>query len=206
MPSEEELARRRRHTLYLIAGGTVSLLLPLGGVLYLKMTDTTAPPASVRADDIFAHREGAAVRLQPAAGAAAPQPLAMPAAPPAVSSVPATSPPQESGLSMIRGGEDYFPGKSASPAPAPQPPPAPAAAAAPAPPRAIPAPRPAAAPKTLAMPQLKPAQGFGQVRSWFSGSGQPAGAAQPQAPVGAAPPDVNALIQQAVGSAQSTQR
>lgn len=195
--NEARQGERKRRTVYLVVGGALSLLLPLLGALYLKLSETPLPPGGVDASAVFARREGPAPRVQPASTPAAPKGSA-PASP---------APGSDSGLSMVRGGQDYYQ--------EPQPPaaaPAPAKAApAPAPaPKPIPQPKPAPAPApSFSFAKLKPTSGI-EVKSWFSGSKAqpPAAPAQMPAAAGQAAPDINALLKslpQAAGQAPGQQ-
>jgi len=194
MDSEQTEARqgeRRRRTAYLIVGGVLSLLLPLLGALYLKLSETAPPAGNVDAAAVFAHRDGPAPRLLPAAAPAAP---GQPAAAPPVPGPAPSAPGSESGLSMVRGGQDYY----QEPQPPPQPAPA-KAAPAPAPaPKPIPQPKAVEAPaSSFSFAKLKPVSGFG---SWFSkGQGSPAAGQKPAGPG----PDIGALMNSMRGSGGS---
>ena len=151
--SQEE--ERRRRTRYLIVGGAASLLLPLLGIAYIKLSEpTSVAPSGVR---IFAKHGEEPPVLMPAVKRSWPAPSSMlkPAA--------SASPSDGGSMAFIRGGSDYSPPEKAVAAAPEQkaPPPAPA------PPKETKAPpvtaalqpaKPASPPAV--MPKLKPGSGF----------------------------------------------
>jgi hypothetical protein len=166
-PEEEVQAARKTRTIMLMAGGAASLILPLCGVVYLRLTEAgsaRAPNTAV----MFEHREAGEAKINvtqtvtvPSGGlAAAPQ---------------ASLPGGDSSLGMVKGSNDYFQDKKAEP---------PAAST-----QAAKAPEPAPAPapektvvkkggkKPFAMPKLQGVKGF----SSFKGA-SPKGATAPGAP------------------------
>jgi len=72
---------RKKLTLWLIAGGVASLLLPLLAVIYLRITETRAVPGP-SGRDLFEHREGSEVKLTPTQVVVIPTNL--PASPPPI--------------------------------------------------------------------------------------------------------------------------
>lgn len=166
-PSDEvkELERKRR-TLYLMIGGAASLILPLLGALYIRMSDTQVKGPGGSGGAIFARRgvDGSpqlkvvpVLSAAPAAGSSAPSPAPIRQA--------AES--QAGGsLGFIRGGSDYSDNKAAPPAPAAAAPQKTEAAPAPAAPEQketqIPQPKTTAkaAARPVNAPKLKPTKGF----------------------------------------------
>lgn len=128
-PSAEELAARKKRTMLLLAGGAVSLVLPLAGVAYLRISESRqahAPTANV----VFDRREAneakinvsQTVAINNATSAAGPGSPAAPAG---------------GSLGFVKGSNEYYTEKKEAPAPstptvaaaapAPEPEPAPAA-------------------------------------------------------------------------------
>lgn len=202
-PSVEdaEIARNRR-TLYLIVAGVLSLLVPLVGVLYLKLSDNSRGGTPGSAGIVFSRRMAGddPPTLNPAAAAAAASALrgiVTTAAPKMNSPLPVAAPESSArasggSLSFLRGGEDYY-GDGDTQLPVGQTPPqqqqaeAPAAGGSGASPAGAASPAaattPAASPKTgqkaFVMPKLKPSSGFSDFKSRgtsLSGLGAPAGA------------------------------
>lgn len=195
---EDRQAQRRKRTLYLVVGGVLSLVLPLLGLIYFKLSETQVFSGNVDPNAVFARREGLSARIQPAGAPAAPS------SPPGAAAATGTPLPvsqgAESGLSMIRGGNDYYQEKTQptpTPAPAPVKPPPVAPPAAPAKTAA------ATGPQPFSMAHLK-ATGLGDVRSWFSG-GSPRPSSAPGRPQAQAQgtqqaPNINALLNAAPGA------
>lgn len=101
MSDFEEAERvRARKTKLLIAGGVVSLVLPLLGVAYIKITDTSANslPISVQGA-VFDRRETTSQAITPVTAA---QPMAAAPAPPVPGQKPGGS------LGFISGGNEYY--------------------------------------------------------------------------------------------------
>lgn len=111
---EELEAERKKKTFLLMAGGALSLLLPLLGVLYLKLTDSSGSrPLSSGGTLVFdRHTAGSDPRITPAglpaAGAEAAPRVGGPAG--AAAGAP------QSSLSMIVAGSDYYKEPAAAPA------------------------------------------------------------------------------------------
>lgn len=165
---EKELLRSRR-TLFLLLGGAASLLLPLGAILYLKLTDPSAGRNGPQAAVLFEKRgyDGQSAsnsKITPAMTPAVNGGL--PNAPAGADGKPGVSPavPAGSSLSMVRGGEDMY----EKPAPAP-PPPAPKpqvqAKAPPPPPEPEPEPAPQPTARAFQPPKLKSSGNFTQFKS-----------------------------------------
>lgn len=211
-PSEQEVQEgRKKRTLLLLAGGAVSLVLPLLGILYIRMNEAKtarAPDSSV----MFDRRENGESKVSvsqtvaivnPAASASGSSSL------PVAGGVTVTpAPGSGSSLDFVKGGENntYFQDKSAAPAASTRT--APAASAAPAA-----EPEPAPAPKTVAqkggkkafnMPKLQGTKGFS---SFKGGSPKPsggqgmAGVADPQAGKGGG--DMAELLKNVPGGADN---
>jgi len=118
--SEDKIIQRNRRTLYLLAGGAASLLIPLLGVLYIRMSDTSAAPAG-NTPHAFA-RHDPADRLKAAttpAPSVRPAPSSLSAAPPAPGSQGAVERPTGDSLGFIKGSGEYFPTEAPQAAPAP---------------------------------------------------------------------------------------
>lgn len=76
----EKLLQRRRRTLYLLAGGAVSLLLPLAGIAYLKLQEAPVPAGPTGSlEGVFDRRDAEAPRYVKAPEEAAS--VALPAKP-----------------------------------------------------------------------------------------------------------------------------
>ncbi len=101
---EEQEARRKRWTVYLVAGGVLSLLVPLLVVLYIRLSESPAAgPAAARPG--FVPRENWGAKVKPAV---TPAPTAKSQAAPAGDS-----------LGFVKGGSEYYPPAPARPAPEP---------------------------------------------------------------------------------------
>lgn len=165
---------RRKRTVWLIAGGAASLLLPLLGAVYLHVSSTAGAAGPSGRNDVFEHRDAGDKRLVPSQAAvpvsalAAPPPSSLPAAGGQTQSAAGSS------LDFIKPGAEMSSKFGDAPKAAT------ATAAAPPPPVvAAPAPAPAAAKapakkgkKDFSMPKLQPTRGF----SSMGGKGSAAGA------------------------------
>lgn len=189
-PSDEEreIARNRR-TLYLVIGGVLSLLVPLLGALYLRMSDRSFMNAGGTGAIIFSRRAAGdkAPSLTPNMAAASVGIGRVTEAAPKMNSPMPVAAPESSArdggdsLSFLRGGEDYYGDGSSQPPPPQQqepasPPPAEPPTQAQAAAKAAPAAK--AGPKPFAMPKLKPSSGFSDFKGGgrlSPGSGAPAG-------------------------------
>ncbi|MDE2489827.1 MAG: hypothetical protein KGM24_03215 [Elusimicrobia bacterium] len=167
-PEAEELRLRKKRTLWLLAGGALSLLLPLLGALYLHWSQSEAVHGPSGRDDVFDRRDGA--KLTPTQAVVV-QPVYQTS--PAAAAAGGTQKAPESSLDFIRPAAELKPPPaSAGTAPAPK------AAAAPKTARETaaktkPAPenkKPAAA---FVMPKLQPTRGFTSMQG-FGQSAQPA--------------------------------
>lgn len=166
-PEEEIQAVRKKRTVLLLAGGAASLLLPLLGVVYIRMSEakTARPPDS---SVMFDRRESGDAKVNVSQTVTiinpAPSEAGRPSSLPVAGQQTVTTAPGGSSLDFVKGGgtSNYYQDKAASAAPA-----ASTQAAAPA---APPAPAPeAAAPKTaaakggkkaFAMPKLQGTKSF----------------------------------------------
>lgn len=178
-PEQEVLDARRKRTVWLLAGGAASLILPLLGVLYMRMNEakTARPPDS---SVTFERREKGEEKVNVSQTVTIVAPPS--AGNPAQSSLPVAggmtvtpAPGGGSSLDFVKGGANnsYYQDKAAAP-----PPSAPAAAAPPAPPPPVAEP----AAKTVAqkggkkafnMPKL---QGTKSFSSFKGASPKPTGA------------------------------
>ncbi len=202
-PFEEERKARSQRTLYLLIGGLLSLLIPLLGVAYLKLTEGSSPRL-VSGQAIFAQRRDLSprARITPAQVPAAPAAVRAQAAP-APSSPPAADKAKPRGgdsLSFIRGDRELFEEKPQAQAPQ--------ADKAPAPekeegkkPKAAQGAKPAK--KPFAMPKLKPSSGFTDFKS-KGGLGLGAQKNQVQESPQDIPPDMQKMLKDLPAGAQGT--
>lgn len=157
-PEDVEQARKKR-TVWLMAGGAVSLLLPLLGVVYLHWSASSGAGGPSGRNDVFERRDVTEKRLTPSQ-TAVPSPLGA-----------ATSPLPTQAMTGAGGGSSLDFVKSNQDLAGRQPAPAPAAPAAAPPPLPAPEPAPQAASaksktpakkakKDFAMPKLQAARGF----------------------------------------------
>lgn len=178
-PEEEVLAARKKRTILLMAGGAASLLLPLVGVVYIRMSEakTARPPDS---SVMFDRRESGDAKVNVSQTVTiinpAPAEAGRPSSLPIAGQQTVTTAPGSSSLDFVKGGgtSNYYQDKAAA---------APAAAstqAAAPPPAPAPAPEPEA-PKTaakkagkkaFAMPKL---QGTKSFSTFKGGSPKPTG-------------------------------
>lgn len=146
---------RKKLTIWLIAGGVASLLLPLLAVIYLRITESRAVPGPSGRNDLFEHRDGSEAKLTPS------QPVVIPRSqaaspPPFADARPAA--PGGSSLDFIKTNAETRPPASAPPpvaAQAPAPPPEPAVAA-----KSTSKTAAKGAKKDFAMPKLHATKGF----------------------------------------------
>lgn len=178
-PEQEVLDARRKRTVWLLAGGAASLILPLLGVLYMRMNEakTARPPDT---SVTFERREKGEEKVNVSQTVTIVAPPA--AGNPAQSSLPVAGgmtmapAPGGSSLDFVKGGANntYYQDKAAAPPPAA--PPAAAAPAAPPPPVAEPAPKTVAqkgGKKAFNMPKL---QGTKTFTNFKGASPKPTGA------------------------------
>ncbi len=179
LPEQEALDIRRKRTIWLMAGGAASLILPLLGVLYMRISEakTARPPDS---SVMFDRREKGEEKVNISQTVVAPAALAAPGAsslPIAGGMTAAPASGNGSSLDFVKGGANntYFQDKAAAPA-------AEAEAAPPPPPAAGPSGPIPPASKTVAqkggkkpfnMPKL---QGTKQFSNFKSASPKPTGA------------------------------
>lgn len=127
-PEQEVQEGRKKRTYLLLAGGAVSLLLPLGGVVYLRISESKAVRAPGQAASVFDRREGGEAKVVITQTVAINQAVAVPAG---TSSLPTpggpTAAPAGSSLDFVKGGTGaYFqdgkekaePPKASTPTPA----------------------------------------------------------------------------------------
>lgn len=172
-PEQEVQEGRQKRTVLLMAGGAFSLILPLLGVVYIRMNESKAaraPNASVT----FEHREGGDAKLSPTQTVTINPAVAVPAA--SQSSLPVAGQPgmtpapgSGSSLDFVKGGNSYYQDNKAAEAPKASSAPA---AAAPAP---APEPAPVAkaadkkgAKKPFVMPKLQGTKSFSNFKSGSS--------------------------------------
>lgn len=113
----------RKRYLYLTISGVVSLILPLLGIAYLRMSDNLQPIRKNQVSAVFSRRAGdplAKKKILPAKTSAAPLPNPLTVEVIKTSSQPAPKQPEggltQDSLSFIRGGGEYY--KEKKPAPA----------------------------------------------------------------------------------------
>ena len=176
MPTPEEEAQegRKKRTVLLLAGGAASLILPLLGVIYIRMNESKAatPPNAAM---MFDRREGGDVKvnvsqtvtINQAVAGAAPGPSSLPVA----GQAGMTPAPGSSSLDFIKGNNTYFQDKTAE---------APKTSTATAPPVAA-APEPTPAPKATSKKGAKKEfyspklQGTKSITNFKSSSPKPTG-------------------------------
>ncbi len=142
-PEEEAQEGRKKRTYLLLAGGAVSLLLPLGGVVYLRMNENKAANGPGQAASVFDRREAGDAKVAVTQTVTINQAVAVPAGAAGTSSLPTpggpTAAPTGSSLDFVKGSGNYYqeakekaeapkPSTPAAAAPAPEPEPAPAPA------------------------------------------------------------------------------
>jgi len=168
MSDQDDNPERRKRTVWLLAGGAASLILPLLGALYLIRGGSGANAPSGRGD-VFERRDSGEKKLVPTQAVVPPSALATPT--PAASSLPAgggkLERPVGSSLDFIKPGAELSAkmtetpkaatATAAAPAPAAAPPAATAATTTAAPAAKTPAKK---GKKDFAMPKLQPTRGF----------------------------------------------
>ncbi|MBI3288720.1 MAG: hypothetical protein HYZ74_04300 [Elusimicrobia bacterium] len=153
-PEEEALQARRKRTAWLFAGGAASLLLPLMGVIYVRLSESSAnrgPNSAV----MFDRREAGERKINPTQTVAIVNP--------ALVGDPKASPDSGSSLNFVKGSGDYFQEKATETAKAPPAPPEPAPAAAepaPTPPVKAAVAAKKGGKKPFIAPRLQPGKGF----------------------------------------------
>jgi hypothetical protein len=198
-PAPEVPEVRKKRTVWLLAGGAASLLIPLAGAIYLHMSQNAgAPPPSGR-NDLFERREGADQKLTPT------QTVVVPTSIMAQSRsgiVGAAEKPSGSSLDFIKSNDEMkarlADSRTAMPAAVPPPPSAAAPVEAVAESTAT-SKRGKPGKKAFSMPKLQPSRGFTNFGSTGgSKSGAPGGQdlLKDVAPAGANDPRVQAYIKQ----------
>lgn len=160
---------RRRRTIWLLACGAASLLLPLAGAVYLRWSETTSVGPTGRAD-VFERRDGGPSKITPSQ-AVVPMSAVVSPSPASGLSAPAAGGrverPAESSLDFVKPAAELkvkiVEAPKAATAAAPSAPEAAAAPAAPKPPaKSKAAAKPAK--KSFAMPKLQPTRGFSSMK------------------------------------------
>jgi hypothetical protein len=157
---------RKKRTIWLLAGGAASLLIPLAGAIYLHISQNSGAPGPSGRSDLFEHREGSDQKLTPTQTVVPPSAMVTPARTAGVSGAAETT--AGSSLDFIRGGDELksrINGVKSAPAGAPAAATAPAAAAAATPAAAVAASTQTAkavkhGKKAFTMPKLQPTRGF----------------------------------------------
>jgi hypothetical protein len=178
LSAKEEPPERKKRTKWLLAGGAVSLLIPLAGAIYLHVRENSGAPGPSGRSDLFERRDGADLKITPTQTAVVP-PSALTAPPPS-GIFAAGSRAGSSSLDFIKTNDDLksriadskAPGAGAPAVTAPAASTAPPVAAAP--PAAVAAKKTPKGPKPFNMPKLQPTRGFS---SNFGSSKAPQGAA-----------------------------
>jgi hypothetical protein len=189
----DELLERKKRTKWLLAGGAVSLLIPLAGAIYLHLSENGGAPGPSGRGDLFERRDGADLKLTPTQTAVVPV-SGLTAPPPSGIVAGAAAASGGSSLDFIKSNDDLKARIEGSKAPGAGAPAAPAASTAPAiaavpPPAAAPSKKAAAkGPKPFSMPKLQPTRGFTN----FSG-GAKGGAGGPTPGAGGGPSGQNML-------------
>lgn len=153
---------RKKKTIWLLAAGMASLLIPLAGALYLHWSQNAGSSGPTGRSDVFERREGDDRKVVPTQSAVVIAPSALTPVPASLVSGVAQKP-QGSSLDFIKTNADME-ARIAGPKPAPAA--APAASTAPAAPAVAAVPAPAAKPKAkrgrkeFSMPKLQPTRGF----------------------------------------------
>ncbi len=188
--AEDQLLRRNRRTMFLILAGAACLLVPLAGLLYIRLSETPVSTIAGSVTHPFERRASPIDRSRPAM-TPAPFPDATPGA-------------ANNSLLFIKGGNEFYPSSQQ-----PSPPPAAAPAAAEAnPPEAAPVPDTATAaktsrPKAVVKPVARPKLQHGKFgASAFGGfnnqKGTPGAPQNDQAPADA--PDMSSMLKNLPGN------
>lgn len=162
IPEPEAPQERKKKTLWLLAAGAASLLIPLAGAVYLHWSENAGSSGPTGRSDVFERREGDDRKIIPTQAAIVTSPSALTAPPPSGLIAGAADKPAASSLDFIKTNPELqakiadskkaaVPAAStAAAAPAPAPPP-PAAAARTSKKRG---------PKPFTMPKLQLSRGF----------------------------------------------
>lgn len=130
-PEQEAQEGRKKRTFLLMAGGAVSLVLPLLGVVYIRMNESR-PARGPNAAVMFDHREGGEAKVNVSQTVTVNPAAAGPSSLPVAGQAGMTPAPGGSSLDFVKGNNTYFQDKTAE-APKPSTPTAAPAAAAPEP-------------------------------------------------------------------------
>ena len=176
MPEQEAPQERQKKTVWLLAAGTASLLIPLAGAVYLHWSQNAGAAGPSGHIDVFERREGEERKITPTQTAVVSSPSALmkPSGMPAGAAV-ADKPPGSS-LDFIKSNSEVqariADSKTAAAAPAA----APAASTAPAAAAPIAAAKTKPGKKAFVMPKLQPTRGFTNFGSTGSKGAANAGA------------------------------
>jgi hypothetical protein len=171
---------RKKKTIWLLAGGAASLLIPLAGAFYLHWSQNAGAAGPSGRSDVFERREGEERKIMPTVSAVVMSPSAL--ATPARSGLIAGSAekPAGSSLDFIKSNAEMqalVTDPKSAPAAAPAPSTAPAAPAAAAPPPTAAKTKSKRGKKDFSMPKLQPSRGFTNFGSTGKKSGAKAGTA-----------------------------
>jgi hypothetical protein len=159
-PDQEAPQERRKKTVWLMAAGAVSLLVPLAGAIYLHLSQNAGAPGPSGRSDVFERREGEEHKIVPTQTAVVNSPSTLMKPTGAISGA-AADKPAGSSLDFIKSNADVqariAEQKAAAAAPAASTAPAAPAAGAPAP---VAAAKTKAGKKPFVMPKLQPTRGF----------------------------------------------
>jgi len=167
---------RKKKTVWLLAGGAASLLIPLAGAIYLHVSQNSGPTGPTGRSDVFERRDGTDKLIVPTQSAVVTAPSALTPVPSGMVAGTAQKP-AESSLDFIQGGSELKAKMADSKAISAGPP---AASTAPAAPAVAAAEPPAPAKKTkpgkkaFTMPKLQPTRGFSNFSSASKKSGSQA--------------------------------
>ena len=177
LPGSDVPPERKKKTVWLLAAGTASLLIPLAGAVYLHWSQNAGAAGPTGRSDVFERRDGEDKKILPTQTAVVMSASALTTPPPSGLIAGAAAKPPESSLDFIQSNSDMksrINDQKAAAAP-------PAASTAAAAPEAPPAPAPAAKTKVkagkkdFAMPKLQPSRGFTNFGSTGSKGGAKSG-------------------------------
>ncbi|HEX4046664.1 MAG TPA: hypothetical protein VH309_02460, partial [Elusimicrobiota bacterium] len=104
-PDQEAPEDRKKKTVWLLAGGAVSLLIPLAGAIYLHVRQNAGSSGPTGRSDIFERREGGDAKIVPTQSAVVTSPSALTAPPPS-GMMGAVDKPPVSSLDFIKANPD----------------------------------------------------------------------------------------------------
>ena len=180
-PDQEAPHERQKKTFWLMAGGAISLLVPLAGAIYLHMSQNAGAPGPSGRSDVFERREGEEHKIVPTQTAVVSSPSALLKPTGAVAG--AADKPAGSSLDFIKSNADVqariADSKAAGSGPAAS---TASVAAAPAAAAAAPAAPAKTKPgkKPFVMPKLQPSRGFTNFGSTGSKGAANTGGQNPQ--------------------------